>query len=117
MSNPVDSPIDWEMIHRLSEGDRTFEQELLALFLQDMKSNVGLLTDYLAMGSAVKVREVSHHIKGASSNVGASDIYRLASAMELQARYEQLEMCQVLLTSLQSHLQRLEEWLQQADIV
>jgi HPt (histidine-containing phosphotransfer) domain-containing protein len=113
MNNSVELPIDWDMIHRLSEGDSQFERELLTLFLQDMKSNLGLLTDYLALGSALKVREVAHHIKGASANVGAGEMHRLATALEMQARYEQLDMCHMLLKSLQSYLDRLEQWLQQ----
>jgi HPt (histidine-containing phosphotransfer) domain-containing protein len=116
MNTPVDSPIDWEMIHRLSEGDRQFERELLALFLQDMKSNLGLLADYLSLGSSIKVREVAHHIKGASANVGAGELHRLSSALEMQARYEQLDMCLLLLKSLQTHLDRLHQWLIQEGI-
>jgi HPt (histidine-containing phosphotransfer) domain-containing protein len=111
MNNPVELPIDWDMIHRLSEGDRNFEQDLLTLFLQDMKSNLGLLTDYLSLGSSLKVREVAHHIKGASANVGAAEMQRLATALEMQARYEQLDMCHTLLNSLQNYLDRLELWL------
>lgn len=91
MANSVSLPlIDWDSLSCLSDGDRQFEAELLQLFIEDTGSNLEKIRQAIAAQDIDQVRRISHHLKGASANVGALSFSDVAGQLEQQARRDDI---------------------------
>lgn len=66
-------------------------KELLDLFLETSRSDLAKLHDGLTAGDAQKVAAAAHSIKGASGNMGFSNIYEAARKIESDARTKHLD--------------------------
>lgn len=84
--NEYSEDIDWEQLHELSGDDHEFEQELLQIFFQDCQVQMERLQEAWRVSDLAEVRQVAHHIKGASANVGAIALSQLAAQLEEDAR-------------------------------
>lgn len=82
MSYQSDSPIDLEQLHQISEGDLEFEIEVLQVFVEDLLQRLECMREAVLSGDRLQVMAEAHHIKGASSNVGALQIRDLVVQIE-----------------------------------
>lgn len=108
MDSKLQNFIDWNQLRDLSGGDRAFEQELLQIYLQDVLHQLQRLQQATADGKLPLVREIAHHIKGASANVGAFSISSLAATIEDAAKNSQPEVIDTPLQQLQQQLEAFE---------
>lgn len=103
--------INWKQLHELSGNDQAFEQELLQIFMEDSHEQLGRLSAAWADGDLNQVRQVAHHIKGASANVGAIAIAHWASQIEAAARSSTADPIAAALDELSQSLQQLEQYI------
>ncbi len=84
-SFPVDKfepPLDLAYLHQLSRGDTEFERTILGIFVESTKEQLQLLNTALLARDLLTIQHCIHEIKGASANVGAVEIDRLATRLE-----------------------------------
>lgn len=108
----LSTQIDWEHLHHISDGSVEFELELLQLFTQDSYSQLKLLKEAIAILDFRAIEEASHHIKGASANVGAIRMQAAAAELEQQARQKQLDAPDQLLIELERSLNQIQTAIQ-----
>ena len=65
--------------------------EIVELFVEKSTSDLSDLQDAIDNGDMQQVIEVSHSIKGASGNLGFTEIYTVAEGVEKNAREKSLE--------------------------
>lgn len=107
-----DIEIDWEQLHDLSGQDTVFEQELLQLFLKDSLEQMTYLQQAWHQENLLDIRQIAHHIKGASANVGATRISQAAAQLEIAARDGMKESIPVPLEELGQNLERFRLYLE-----
>jgi CheY-like chemotaxis protein len=83
--------MDWEHLRQIADYNLEFELELLELFLTDSQNHLQELETAIAQASMPGIERASHHLKGASANVGAEGIRLLAAQLENQARQGQID--------------------------
>jgi CheY-like chemotaxis protein len=66
-------------------GDRTFLQELVRLFLQDLSKQEREIAAALAAHDATRLRRAAHSLKGAATYIGALQVQQLAYQLEQAA--------------------------------
>jgi HPt (histidine-containing phosphotransfer) domain-containing protein len=85
-STAVASVLDSEVVGRLDRlGEAAGEDligQLAVLFLVDADSQIQILRRAVAGGDAAAVVQSAHSFKGASTNLGATDLARLCAALE-----------------------------------
>lgn len=87
----LQSQLDWQQLHLLSDNNFEFEMELLQLFTQDSLRHLERLKQAIAEDDLQQIEQIAHHIKGASANVGASLMYLAADQIERRAWQKQLD--------------------------
>ncbi|MEL6776821.1 MAG: Hpt domain-containing protein [Cyanobacteria bacterium J06597_16] len=103
----LQTDFDWQQLRQLAGEDAEFEAELLTMFLTDADSSLMQLEQAVANQDAGTVEEVAHSLRGASANVGAIALAKVASELENTARSGQLADSQRLLQQLQHHCENL----------
>jgi histidine phosphotransfer protein HptB len=74
--------IDWEQLHQVSEGDRDFEIELLAMLAEDVRERLTELRRTIVTNNFEDLKSEAHYIKGASANVGIVTVSSIAKKLE-----------------------------------
>ena len=82
---PAEVPVDLGQFHKLSEGDSAFEQELLAAFVASGVSIFNALDAALAAADRTGLARGAHQLKGASANMHAAALAKLALQLETEA--------------------------------
>jgi HPt (histidine-containing phosphotransfer) domain-containing protein len=72
------------------EGGDEFLRELIVIFLADTPQQLAELEAALARQDATKVTRAAHTIKGSSGNFGAGEFARLALAIEMHGKANDL---------------------------
>ncbi|MCB9666458.1 MAG: Hpt domain-containing protein [Alphaproteobacteria bacterium] len=85
MTEPLDRAKVRELLD-LTGGDPTWLHELYATYLDDTRGRLDALRGALAGGGAEAIQREAHGIKGASANVGATEVARLCGDIEHLAR-------------------------------
>lgn len=106
-----DLQIDWEHLHQLSENDPEFELELLQMFVKDTQAHIEVLKVAIAANDIQQLEREAHHLKGASSNVGATDIYLFAEKLEQLVHYHPIEEVSHCLRDLEALSDRIQTFL------
>lgn len=75
--------VDWEHLRAYSEGDRTFEEQVIAAFFQQMQTQCAAIEQALIQEDFAALTKGVHQLKGASGNLGTYPLY------ELFVKYEQ----------------------------
>ncbi len=88
-------------------GDRELLKDVLEGFLEDMPRRFKALDDALEKKDSVLGRRHAHTIKGASLNIGAPALQKIAAAIELAAEVGDMEKCIVLFPQLDVQFQLL----------
>jgi HPt (histidine-containing phosphotransfer) domain-containing protein len=82
LKSEIERHLDLEHLHQMSEGCREFEQELLELFLEDIRHHVQVLQQAIAQANQPQIYQTAHHLKGSGANVGASRVQAIAATLE-----------------------------------
>lgn len=77
---------DQEQLEQLAGGDKAFEKELLQMFVGDTENSLQQLAVAISTENQIAVQELAHYIKGASANVGATGMSRVAAQLENMAK-------------------------------
>jgi HPt (histidine-containing phosphotransfer) domain-containing protein len=67
-------------------GDSSLACQLLQMFQQRAPAALQQLEAHLAQGDAARAAALAHGLKGEAGNMGARDLHRAASALELLLR-------------------------------
>ncbi len=89
-SETVEEVIDTAHLHQLSEGDLSFEAELLQTFVDDTELRLPVMRQALADENFEVVARQAHQIRGASSGVGVPAMQALARRLETIAKERKL---------------------------
>jgi diguanylate cyclase (GGDEF)-like protein len=95
-------PLDTTVLKRLREILGTSVSEAIRPFLEDIPNYLIELESGIAEGNASTLRNISHVIKGAASNLGAVAMASVAREMELQAEAGALSEASELLLRLRT---------------
>lgn len=76
------------LLERL-DGDEELAEQMIELYLEDCPEQLTLLEEHLAQKDYKQIGLVAHGLKGASANVGASNIREAAASLELAAKNEE----------------------------
>ncbi len=82
---------DLEQLEQLAGNDKSFQKELLTMFVEDIDNSLGQLAAAIAGEEPEGVRELAHYIKGASANVGAVGMAKTAAQIEKRAKAGSLQ--------------------------
>jgi len=103
--------LKWDKEFALEQAadDAELLEELLEIFKESFLSDLQLIEEGLAEGSAVKIMGAAHSIKGAAASLGILGIHETALQVEEDSRAggvdvarEKFEVLQSLLTDLQT---------------
>jgi signal transduction histidine kinase/CheY-like chemotaxis protein/HPt (histidine-containing phosphotransfer) domain-containing protein len=103
--------LDWSYLHRLSNGNLTFERELLQTLVNSLPSHIHNLKTHLATGNLSGLHQEAHYIKGASGSVGIQGIVQSAAAIEQWAQQQHLEPIPRQIQQLEHHFNRIVQFL------
>ena len=78
---PVERPIDFEHLSRMTLGDRTLEREVLSLFVRQAE----MLRARMQTERADVIGAAAHTLKGSATGIGAWPIARAAADVEASA--------------------------------
>ena len=101
--------LKWDKKFALEQAadDAELLEELLDIFKESLKSDLRLIEQGLAEGSAAKISGAAHSIKGAAASLGIIGINEIAAEVEKDSRaggmnvaHEKLEALQSLLAEL-----------------
>jgi HPt (histidine-containing phosphotransfer) domain-containing protein len=93
----VEEVIDTAHLHQLSEGDLSFEVELLQTFVDDTEVRLPVLQQALAEEDFDVITRQAHQIRGASSGVGVPAMQALARQLEALAKeHKTMDMPEIL---------------------
>ncbi len=112
----TDLPIDMEHLHQLSEGDKSFEMEILQVFLEDAQSHITAAKQAIAANDSHQLKREAHHLKGSSGNVGASAMQVLAHDLEQQAIQEDFHVAAPIVTELQNRLTQVKAFIDSGEL-
>ncbi|MGV0024634.1 GAF domain-containing protein [Phormidesmis priestleyi] len=103
--------IDWDHLHQISDGNTDFEQELLQIFVIDAQDHLNTAQSALATGDHKAVARAAHHLKGASANVGLTEMQTIASKLEYQSQQQNLTDAPQWLSALADSIQTVQGFL------
>ena len=107
-----DLPLHWQYLHDLSGDNPEFELELLSIFVEDTQLHLDALKHAIVTQDFVTIAQETHHVKGASANIGAVPMQAAALKLEQQAKLDQLEGADQLCQELQNFLDRIRAYVQ-----
>ena len=91
-----ETPFDVEKALKQLGIDREFLNELMRDFRMDLNSKFDQLNDVLPTGDFERIASLAHNIKGAAATLCADETFKLAKALEIQARNSEFLKCQQL---------------------
>ncbi|MEH2083477.1 MAG: GAF domain-containing protein [Nostoc sp.] len=87
----TDLLIDWEHLHQISGNDQEFELNLLQICVEDIKPRLEIIKAAIAADDFGQIVRETHHLKGASANIGATAMYLVAEKLEQLANDQDLK--------------------------
>ncbi|MBD2462199.1 Hpt domain-containing protein [Oscillatoria sp. FACHB-1407] len=108
--------IDWAHLHQIADGNTAFELELLQLFTTDTHTQIKQLRRAIALEDFLEIKQIAHHIKGASANMGITSIQTTADLLEEQVFFKEITTINPFVESLEQALKQLEELIESLSI-
>ena len=96
MNQELNSPIDLKQLNQISDGDIEFEIEVLQVYIEDVVERIDKIRKEITTNDRSQIMREAHHIKGASSNVGAWQIQALAMQIEKLDQYQLEEATEII---------------------
>ena len=94
------------LLERLGD-DGAACQEIIALFLRDAPNQICSLQEATDRGDAASVQRLAHTLNGASANIGATRLEKVARQMEKSAEKDDLKRVADLLVEIRVEFQAL----------
>ncbi|MEH2336509.1 GAF domain-containing protein [Nostoc sp.] len=107
----TDLAIDWEHLHRISGNDAEFELNLLQVCVEDIKPRLEIIIAAIASHDFGQIVRETHHLKGASVNIGATAMYLAADKLEQLAYHQELKDTTNLILELKEFLNCIQDFL------
>ncbi|MBD2610133.1 response regulator [Nostoc punctiforme FACHB-252] len=107
----VDLPIDWERLHQLSENNLEFETELLQIFVEDIQARIEIVKMAIAALDFEQLALQAHQIKGASANMGVTNMHQAAEKLERLAHNQERRGSNQFISELEEFVKRIQEFL------
>lgn len=111
----IDVPVDFSTALRWADGDRALLAELIEIFLEDCPRRLHDLEQAVKEGSAIRVSQTAHSLKGMVACFNARSAHRLAEEMEGLGRAGDLSKTSDLLSTLLLEFARVMNHLKVAD--
>jgi histidine phosphotransfer protein HptB len=109
----VKSPVDLDRVRLTSDGDRVFESELFAIFIEDCADRITRLQGAIAAKDLESIHHEAHTVKGAAANVGARHLCEIALCIEKANTMDDPDATQTLLKALCAEYQRVKDFVQE----
>ncbi|MCC5598995.1 GAF domain-containing protein [Nostoc favosum] len=103
--------IDWEHLHRISGNDTEFELNLLLVCVEDIKPRLEIIKAAIASHDFGQIAREAHHLKGASTNIGATAMYLAADKLERLAYHQDLRDTTNLILELKEFVNCIQDFL------
>jgi PAS domain S-box-containing protein len=100
--------IDWEYLSQISEGDSSFEIELLKTLLATLPPHLTALGTKIAAMDCSGIEAEAHYIKGTSASAGAKQIKVMSAKLEEKARHKEIEGAEVLFSAIQQNFRQIQ---------
>ncbi|HYW21659.1 MAG TPA: response regulator [Nodularia sp. (in: cyanobacteria)] len=107
----VELEIDWEHLHQLSENNTEFELELLQLFVEDSQLHLEATKAAIAANNFQHLAREAHHLKGASSNIGAISMQQAVEKLEQMSHEQECIGATELMIELEGFIQQIQAFL------
>ena len=107
----LDLAIDWEHLHQLSENNAEFELELLQIFVEDIQPRLEIVKAAIYQSDFEQICRQSHHLKGASANVGVTVMHQAAEQLEQLAQKSERRGTIELVSKLEEFTNRIQAFL------
>ncbi len=107
---PTDAPMDIETVVEDFEGDSDFFIEVLQEFIQNVESQIGVISRALADGDAKTIGKEAHSIKGGAGNLTAQALYTAARDLETLAKSGNLTGAEDVITRLDKAFRQLKNY-------
>ena len=88
-------------------GDKELLNELLNMFYEDSKAKVKEIEEAIKNKDYERLRELAHSVKGASANIGLTDIYEICLELENMAKKKDLSGSDKLYSKLKENIEAL----------
>ena len=112
---PPNSPVDIKYLQEITGGEKEFEHEITALFLEDTRKRLSGLKKAIDEEKASELEREAHTIKGAGLNIGAYKLGEFALALEKKGRSDSFEDTQNMLADLETEFQRVKLFLERSE--
>jgi HPt (histidine-containing phosphotransfer) domain-containing protein len=106
--------VDFSRVREASGGDRDFEQEIFALYLDDTAAHLAAIAERLDGADFDAVRAHAHTVKGASGNIGAGRMHELARELEARAKNGDCDAVRGLADALDAEFAAVQEFLRRS---
>jgi two-component system sensor histidine kinase/response regulator len=117
-SRPEETPADIESANKIFDrigfldrllGDKDLAGEVLDGFIANVPLQVNEMKKALDIGDAQSIRQLAHSLKGASANVGAVTLQKIALQVELAGKDNDLSKASSLISELDNQFKVLKE--------
>ena len=109
-NNESKAPMEYEMALEEFEGDEAFLMEVLEGFIENVRSQIGIIRRAISDGDAETVRKEAHSIKGGAANLTANVLSGIAFELERIGTSGVLEGSMECLERLENEFHRLERF-------
>lgn len=75
--------LDLSLLHEITAGDKGLIEELLVLYIDNVRERLERMQDLLEQGDSETIAREIHTIKGSSASVGASQMEQLSKELEV----------------------------------
>jgi HPt (histidine-containing phosphotransfer) domain-containing protein len=103
----TDSIFDWDGLLQRLMGDEDFAKEIIDDFLKQIPDNLFALKDALNKKDLLLVKREAHIIKGASGNVGALALQKIAEQVEISCEEKDFDKIRSFVEELDTQLKNL----------
>lgn len=104
-SELTDSILDWDgLLHRLM-GDEDLAKEIIDDYLKQIPLNFSAVKEALNEKDGLLVKREAHTIKGASGNVGALALQKIAEQIEIAGEKNDLVRAELFISQLDAQLE------------
>lgn len=112
----IDSIIDWEYLHELTDNDSDLELELLDLFVSDASLRIVEIKNAIALNDFQSIAREAHQIKGSGSNIGAVQIQLAAEKLEQMTCASQTENMMQIIAEIEDEITNINSCLKHLDL-
>ena len=104
-------PIDLAKLAKITKGDRDFQQQLLAIFMEDAPLFVEKIETALIAQDYDNLERTAHQLKGASASVAMFKLSTIAEKLEQQGENKKIEYSEDVVKEMKFMLEQVQDFL------